>query len=83
MKNQWTPQEEQELINAISEHKGKLAEAFRAFHATHRNRSIGAIQHRWYGVLRLNNDVRTIKPTEKPKKHNHLFMLVKKILHIL
>lgn len=72
----WTAEEDAELVALLSENKDNFQKAFREFHIRHRSRSIQATAQRWYGVLRLRNDVNVCLMTmgNKPKKEKPSFL---------
>lgn len=70
MKKRWTKEEDDRLIAVISENSGNLRHAFKLF-SDESGRTINAVSFRWYGVLRLRNDVNVCLLTID-KKHKHI-----------
>ena len=51
-KVKWSIEECEELMDLVKAHKGNLNVAFAAFHCANKDRSIYAIQKKWYNDLR-------------------------------
>lgn len=71
MKQKWTQEEDDRLIAIISENSGNLNNAFKLFAEEFPNRTFRAIQFRWYGNLRLRNDVKVCMLTVD-RKHKYV-----------
>jgi hypothetical protein len=91
--SRWTKKEDKKLLEIISENANNLTHAFRLFNAKFPNRSILAIQYRWYAVLRPNPNTRVCLFTAD-KKHVNInsknskaptkkFSLWKKLLDLI
>lgn len=70
-KIRWTEEEERELLETISDYAGNLKEAFRIFCDEHPDRTIAAVNFKWYGDLKKQNNVRTCLITID-RKHKHV-----------
>lgn len=62
--SKWTPEEEARLTEILSEVPG-LTNAFKAFHEEFPYRSVASTSARWYGTLRLRNDINVCLATIK------------------
>lgn len=70
-RNLWTKEEDDRLIALVSENLKCINNAFITFHEEFPHRTKEAARFRWYGVLRLRNNVNVCFTISNKKKKEH------------